>query len=113
MPLTDLPLDQLQNVRYEGAEPPELEQWWRGVLDASRASARPPVFEPYRHDLYRDVRAYDVTYSGFGGHPVKAWFLAPASGEPAPCVVRFIGYGSGRGVPAEHLFLASQGIASF
>jgi cephalosporin-C deacetylase len=112
MPLTDLPIDQLRKLRYGGSVPQDLKPWWQTVLDASRSAAIEPVFERYREDVYRGVRAYDVTLSGHGGDAVKAWLVLPTTDEPAPCVVRFIGYGGGRGIPAEHLFLPSQGVAT-
>jgi cephalosporin-C deacetylase len=55
---------------------------------------------------------FDVTFSGAGGDPVRAWFLCPhgAEGE-LPCRVTFIGYGGGRGQAAEHTLYAAAGYA--
>src|SRR5690606_32553704 len=57
------------------------------------------------------VRVEDVTFPGFGGEPVRAWFLAPPSDQPLPCVVELIGYGGGRGLPHERLGYAVSGFA--
>jgi cephalosporin-C deacetylase len=58
------------------------------------------------------VDVYDVTFSGYAGEPVKAWLRVPAgTAEPLPCVVEFVGYGGGRGYPAENLFWSSAGFA--
>jgi cephalosporin-C deacetylase len=41
-----------------------------------------------------------VTCSGFGGDPVRAWLHRPVGQtEPLPVVVRYQGYGGGRGLP--------------
>jgi cephalosporin-C deacetylase len=48
------------------------------------------------------VDTFDVTFSGFGGHPVRAWLHLPANLEaPIPAVVRYQGYGGGRGAALE------------
>jgi cephalosporin-C deacetylase len=58
------------------------------------------------------VDVYDVTFSGFGGHPVKGWLRLPAgASEPLPVVVEFIGYGGGRGLPHEWLTWSAAGYA--
>ncbi len=49
-------------------------------------------------------RVHDVTFAGFGGHPVRAWLTLPAQRSgPLPGVVEFIGYGGGRGLPIDWL----------
>ena len=48
----------------------------------------------------RLVETFDVTFSGFGGDPVHAWLHRPVRlAEPLPVVVRYQGYGGGRGLP--------------
>ncbi|ARX88143.1 acetyl xylan esterase [Streptomyces alboflavus] len=57
---------------------------------------------------------FDVTYAGFGGHPVKGWLLVPAGATgPLPTVVEFIGYGGGRGLPHQRLLWSAAGYAHF
>jgi cephalosporin-C deacetylase len=56
--------------------------------------------------------AFDVTFNGYGGQPIKGWFLLPRQRqEPLPCVVEFIGYGGGRGFATDWLLWASAGFA--
>ena len=53
-----------------------------------------------------------MTFAGAEGHPVRAWFLRPrAATAPIACRVTFIGYGGGRGLPAEHTLYAAAGFA--
>ena len=54
----------------------------------------------------------DVTFTGFGGDPIKAWLLQPIAHDGSlPCVVEYLGYGRGRGHPLEWLLWASLGYA--
>jgi cephalosporin-C deacetylase len=55
---------------------------------------------------------FDLSFSGYGGHPVRAWLRLPRhrSGR-LPAVVQFHGYASGRGHPLEDLLWASAGYA--
>src|SRR5262249_22155289 len=52
--------------------------------------------------------------SGYGGQPIKGWFIVPrGSTRPLPCVVEYIGYGGGRGLPLDWLLFPSAGYAHF
>jgi cephalosporin-C deacetylase len=59
------------------------------------------------------VEVFDVTYNGYGGQPIKGWFILPRvhSGH-LPCIVDYIGYGGGRGLPADWLLWANAGYAN-
>ena len=114
MPWFDLPLDQLREYRTDTAEPADLDQWWQQRLEAARAAAIPPRLVRYEADIYAPVEVYDTEFSGAGGDRIKAWYLRPADAdENTPMVVTFIGYGGGRGMPAEHVLLPALGYAVF
>jgi cephalosporin-C deacetylase len=51
----------------------------------------------------------DLTFSGFGGDPVRAWITRPPGDDPLPAVIEFVGYNGGRGLPGERLQWASAG----
>lgn len=54
----------------------------------------------------------DVTFRGYGGQPIKGWFLAPAGEQQKlPCLVTFLGYGGGRGLPESYLLAPVCGFA--
>ena len=113
MPWYDLPENELTSYRTGTQEPPGLDRWWRERLDQARAAAREPVLTRYQAGTYAPVEAYDTEFSGADGDRIRAWYLRPA-GEPqaaAPVVVKFIGYGGGRGRPAEHALLPALGYA--
>jgi cephalosporin-C deacetylase len=54
---------------------------------------------------------HDVEFSGAGGDPIRAWYLKPSGTKTPPVVVKFIGYGGGRGTPTEHMLLPAVGYA--
>jgi cephalosporin-C deacetylase len=112
MTLYDLPLAALESHRSTAPEPAGLDDFWARTLAETRALATPPRFEPYRPDAYGALAVDDVTFSGFGGDPIRAWFLRPRSAAaPLACLVTFIGYGGGRSFPVDHALFAAAGHA--
>ena len=113
MALFDLPLDELRAYRSASSEPEDFDSFWSRTLDEAREHDLDVRYEPVDTGL-TTVRVYDVTFAGFGGHPVKGWLRLPAgAAEPLPLVVEFVGYGGGRGLPHENLLWASTGRAHF
>ncbi|WP_345801730.1 acetylxylan esterase [Microbacterium sp. AZCO] len=111
MPRFDLPLAELQTYRPDIAEPDDFDDFWATTLAESRAVGGEAVVVPVETPL-TTLEAYDVTFPGFGGDPVKAWLLLPAGAQhPLPAVVEYNGYGGGRGLPFERLGWASSGYA--
>jgi cephalosporin-C deacetylase len=111
----DLPLDELVSFRPDVSEPDDFDAFWTCTLDDARS-----------HDLdvrseqvdtpYRTVAVQDVSFSGFGGDRIGAWFTVPRTAGigdegPLPAVVEFIGYNGGRDLPGESLRWASAGYA--
>lgn len=115
MPLTDLSLDQCRAYRPELPEPAGFDAFWSRTLSEARTAATAPVDKPVftRVDTgLTQIRTYEATVPGFGGQPVHGWLHRPAgAAEPLGCVVEFVGYGRGRGLPHESLFWASAGYA--
>ncbi|MET8976433.1 acetylxylan esterase [Streptomyces sp. NPDC004539] len=111
MPLFDLTLEELHEYRSDSVAPEDFDAFWTKTLQEAREHDLAPRFEPVDTGL-TTVDVYDVTFAGFGGHPVKAWFTVPANATaPLPLIVEFVGYGGGRGLPHEHLLWASAGHA--
>ncbi|GAA0207520.1 cephalosporin-C deacetylase [Saccharothrix mutabilis subsp. mutabilis] len=113
MPWFDLPEAELKTYRTATAEPADLDAWWRDRLDAARALSQPPMLTPYGEDVYGPLRVWDAEFSGANGDRVKAWYLRPPTDADLPTVVTYIGYGGGRGLPADHVLLPSAGYAVF
>ncbi|GAA3646445.1 acetylxylan esterase [Nonomuraea antimicrobica] len=109
----DLPLEQLERYRYDGAEPADFDDFWRATL--AREDERPlaVTVRPYDAEL-ETVDVLDLEFAGYGGARVKGWALLPRGRSgPLPAVVEYLGYGGGRGLPLESLTYASAGFAHF
>jgi len=105
----DLPLDALRAYLPERHEPVDFDAFWAATLIAARAVGEPAQFEPIDAGL-TTVEAFDVTFPGFAGDPIKAWLILPRErAGRLPCIVEYLGYGRGRGHPVEWLTWASQG----
>ena len=112
MPHFDLPLDELREYRTRTVAPHDLDAYWEEAVREARERAAPPAFVPWKPEAYGPIEVFDVTFSGAAGHPVRAWFLRPrGAAAPVPCRVTYIGYGGGRGLPAEHTLYAAAGFA--
>jgi cephalosporin-C deacetylase len=116
--LFDLPLSELRVYKPEREEPADFDVFWAATLADARSHPLAPRFEPFDAG-FATLDVWDVTFAGFGGQPIKGWFLAPhdAAASPfardgrLPCVVEYIGYGGGRGRPLDWLLPASSGYA--
>lgn len=113
MAFFDLPLDQLQTYKPERTEPADFDAFWQETLKDARKHPLNACFEPYP-TLFRSLDVFDVTFNGYGGQPIKGWFLLPKNrSAKIPCVVEFIGYGGGRGFPNQWLGWSDAGFAHF
>lgn len=110
--LFDLPLDQLRDYHPDLAAPADLEAFWTATLAETSEHDLDATFRPDATSLLRTVDVFDVTFSGYGGNRISGWLLLPRHREqPLPCVVEFIGYGGGRGLPHEWLDWSAFGYA--
>ena len=107
----DLPLEELETYRPARSEADDFDAFWARTLEEARRFPLDVVFEPVDFGL-ATVETYDVTFRGFGGHPIKGWFMLPRQRSgPLPCVVEYIGYGGGRGNPYFWLLWSAAGYA--
>jgi cephalosporin-C deacetylase len=106
--LFDLPLDELHAYRPAIPEPEDFDAFWADTLADARHDVRTSLVAV---DVgLRHAEVFDVTFGGFGGHPVKAWLYVPhARSGPRACVVQYIGYTGGRGLAHEHLLWSAAG----
>ncbi|MEV5430278.1 acetylxylan esterase [Streptomyces sp. NPDC052701] len=111
MPAFDLPPTELERYRPDVEEPADFDAFWRGTLEEARRAGAPVSARPVETGL-RLTETWDVTFRGFAGDPVRAWFSRPAGiREPLPAVVEYAGYGRGRGLPHERLTWVGAGYA--
>jgi cephalosporin-C deacetylase len=111
MPFFDMSLAELQAYQPPRSEPADFDVFWQNTLEEARRYPLNAQFEPVDYGL-RLFDTYDLTFAGYGGQPVKGWFIVPAGQQgPLPCVVEYIGYGGGRGFPHEWLLWPGVGYA--
>ncbi len=115
MPFFDLPLDVLQTYRPEIAVPPDLAEFWTDTITELRADQLSIEVTPVDNKLAL-IDSFDVTFTGWGGTPVRAWLHVPAGRDPQrdgplPTVVQYHGYSGGRGFPHEDTLWAQAGWA--
>ena len=106
----DLPLAELRNFRPDVHESPDFEEFWARTLAADPAVT---ATEQPMDNRLSTIDTYDITFTGFGGAPIKAWLHVPAGANtPLPTVVRYGGYSGSRGMPFNARF-AAAGYAEF
>ena len=111
--LFDLPLEQLRTFKPDLTEPNDFDDFWRKTISEASEFPLCPQFRLIDNGL-KLVETYDVTFNGYAGQPIKGWFIVPKNTQAGlPCVVEFIGYGGGRGLPHEWLEWANAGYAHF
>ncbi len=109
MPFPDLWPDRVAGYRSDAVAPEDFDAFWAATLAEVRAHPLDLILTPFDAGLTAfDV--YDASFSGFGGHRVKAWVILP-KGDARAAVVKFIGYGGGRSFAHEHLLWAASGRA--
>src|SRR5690242_20501409 len=111
--LYDKPLEELKTYKPERTEPTDFDRFWADTLAEARKFPLDARFEAVATSL-RLVETFDVTYNGYGGQPIKGWLILPKQRSgPLPCIVDYIGYGGGRGLPVDWLLWATAGYANF
>lgn len=113
MPFPDLIHPDLAAYRSDVTAPADFDRFWQSTLAEARAAGGEVVLQPAATTLHA-VEVFDVTFPGFGGHPVKGWLILPRHRTGRlPLVVQFVGYGGGRGLPHEELHWAASGFVHF
>ncbi len=109
--LFDLPLEQLYTYLPARNEPADFDMFWQQTLAETRQHPLNAVFTPVDLGL-KLIESWDVTFNGYGGQPIKGWLHLPRHyPTPLGCVVEFIGYGGGRGLPIDWLLWSNAGYA--
>jgi cephalosporin-C deacetylase len=113
MPFPDLIHPELAAYTSRVAMPEDFQSFWDATISEARAIGGDVMIRPAETTL-KAVEVFDVTFPGFGGHPIKGWLMLPRDrAGRLPLVVQFIGYGGGRGLPHEQLHWAASGFACF
>ena len=111
MPNTDLPLEELRSFKPDLEAPAGLADFWATTLSEARSHDLAATFTRVDAGLTL-IETYDVTFSGFGGDPIRGWLRLPAGAEaPLPAVIEYVGYGGGRGLAHQDLLWPAAGYA--
>jgi cephalosporin-C deacetylase len=109
--LTDMPEAELRRYAGSTTEPVDFDRFWAETLALAETKDLDVTAVAVETPLV-GIDVHDVTFRGFGGTEVRAWLRVPRGGTaPLPAVVEYVGYGGGRGEPADRLLLASAGFA--
>jgi len=109
--LFDMPLERLREYVPDPVVPADHAEFWSGTLAVAREHEVLVGFERVDDGLHL-VETFDVTFAGFDGQPVRAWYTRPAGVDAdLPAVVEYLGYGRGRGLPGERLTFPVAGWA--
>jgi cephalosporin-C deacetylase len=107
----DMPLEELRSYRPDPPAAADFDAFWKETLRVARGHDLGVARRPWDVRLPH-VAVHDLSFRGFDGQPIRAWFLRSSHATaPAACVVTFDGYGGGRGLPHEWLFWPSAGAA--
>jgi cephalosporin-C deacetylase len=111
--LSDLDLAQLETYLPTRDEPADFDAFWQQSIADARKWPLTARFKPIKTYL-KAIESFDVEFAGYGGQSVRGWLNVPRerSGR-LPCVVEYIGYGGGRGVPQDWLLYSAAGYAHF
>ena len=113
MPFPDLIQPELGQYQSDVTMPADFAAFWEATLAEARMIGGAVTLVPAETTLTA-VEAFDVTFPGFGGHPIKGWLVLPKHRQgKLPLVVQYLGYGGGRGFPHEQLHWAASGYAYF
>lgn len=110
MPFFDLAPENLTTYRSSVVSPPDFDAFWTETLAEARSLPLDATFEPVDHGL-KAIEAFDVSFAGFGGHRIRAWYIRPTGVKYTRGVVKFVGYGGGRDLPHQHLLWPAAGRA--
>jgi cephalosporin-C deacetylase len=111
VPLYDLDPEELRVYRSAVVAPDDFDAFWAATLEEARRVPIAAEFRPHDAGL-KLVDVFDVSFAGFGGHPVHGWFFRPAGATGRlPLVIRYLGYGGGRSLPLDHLMWPAAGYA--
>ncbi len=81
-------------------EPSDFDAFWAATLAATRSFDLDLTITE-EQSPYELVDVFDVTFSGFNGHRIRAWLRVPHGIAPTATVLHLRGYGMGRGLPGE------------
>jgi cephalosporin-C deacetylase len=109
MPLIDLPLDELQRYAPAPDAQPDLAAFWERTLAEAAREPLDVELEPVADYPVAGLAVSRLSYTGWRGARVAAWFMALEGAERQPALVFYHGYSAHKGQPFDYLAWALQG----
>ena len=110
MPLFDKPLSELKVYKPALTREAEFDAFWQKTLAQAATIPLQTQFTPAAYPA-RQLKIYDVRYTGWNGARIAGWYLQPAGNGPFPGIVVYHGYSGSRALPHSHFAWAAQGYA--
>lgn len=112
MSFFDLSLEALRKYQPAREEPQDFDAFWQTTLQEARQFPLEAHFTAVDFG-FPTLAMFEVSFNGYGGQPIRGWFIYPAGATaPLPCVVEYSGYGGGLGFPTRWLTYPSAGFAT-
>jgi cephalosporin-C deacetylase len=110
MPLFDKPLEELAVYDPPTTRAPNFDPFWTETLSESIGLPIDAELDLIDYPAI-GVTVYEVSYTGFKGARISAWYLVPDGAGPWPALVQYHGYSGSKGEPHNYLVWALQGYA--
>ncbi|MGI6367154.1 MAG: acetylxylan esterase [Anaerolineae bacterium] len=110
MPRFDMPLEELVNYRPPLTAEPDLDAFWANTL---QQAAQQPLNATLEKQDYPALgcTVFKLTYDGWQGSRIAAWYLRPEGDGPFPGLVQYHGYSGSKAEVFGYLPWALQGYA--
>ena len=80
---TDFPIDVLRDYAPNVLEPSDFDEFWSSTIAAARQADRRFALTPAPTPITQII-IEDLTFSGYGGEPIKVWVSRPANAIAPP-----------------------------
>ncbi|WP_052352834.1 acetylxylan esterase [Neobacillus dielmonensis] len=103
----------IKTYKPEMTKEEDFESFWTSTLEESAQVPLQPILIEIDYPI-EQIRAFHVTYQGFGGTLIKGYYMVPKErNQELPCIITFHGYGGNKSSVSNYLKWLIQGIAVF
>lgn len=111
MAFFDLSLDELYKYKGSSKEPNDFESFWLSTIKENNHKSEAKYNLIQTHLKLFDV--WEVSFLGYKKHAIKGWYIAPKNSSKLTCIMHYLGYGSGKDLPINHIIFPSAGYSVF
>lgn len=106
-------LEELKQFRPSLTKQADYDAFWDETLDESRRFPLDAEWVPVDYPV-KGIKVYSLSYSGYKGSRVNAWYILPEKAtpqSPVPAILHFSGYTWAKGFVGQYMAWALQGYA--